>query len=228
MSRPLTRAKRKAQRKTCVHPVSQDPPTQLNDSPYRLLDTSDMPQVPHHPGTLKLPLALCDRALFILPHQRTLTQQSNLPVQKGCMGVGYALDDAPACSLTIAGQMFDFTDDHGGAQDVWDDDWGIEQDAIDEACQDHVHKISKKAHYRTRQATQFLWWQTEVIPSLIDLYLDICCCTHRGQWSLEAAAAAAIDPLPSCTCGSVVTLCVTVINWDSQYLHHQTTCIVEH
>lgn len=211
MSRPLNGAKRKSRPhrfKGSIPPL----PIAPNDPRYRLQDVAQAPRFNHQPGTIKLPRKLRDRALFAGPGGSLFTQVPYLPTLPGRVGVMHALED-PSHS-TIAQDAFAFAGD--GDDNAWNDDWGMHLDEVEEAR--HVRGGEKKGQHRARRESQFFRWKTDILPSLIPVYLEIQRETRSGRYALSQDSYN-VDTLPSCTCGRPVVLRVILARWDRTSSH---------
>lgn len=96
-----------------------------------------------------------------------------------------------------------------GSPNEWDDNWGIDMDAIEEAkYRTKAHDATAARHHRRRQ-NQARRWQRDILPSLLQPYLHLLASTQNGRTSVTAPAATSL-----CLCRTQCTHDIIAVYWD--------------
>lgn len=168
---------------------------------YDLIPTNQAPKRPRLPGQPKLPRALQDEAVFVIPFGRRFTQAPYLPAPPGCVGVDIALKGP---SLVRNGAQP--SDNTQLAFNPYEFESAMDMDAVANAR----NTPDPPAPYRHKRMSQFVRWSTSTIPSLIKPFLEHQRATLSGRIPLP-------PPLPQakCPCGESRILRVTLAEWSS-------------
>ncbi|KIJ25089.1 hypothetical protein M422DRAFT_273977 [Sphaerobolus stellatus SS14] len=186
------------------------------------------------PGVLNLPPAQRKRIVLALPFEQLYTQKPNLPLNAPRLGIQQLLPDTPGLgiskkashavvdddTISVTGSS---TTDHpvNILPDIGDDDdhWGAE--ALFAAggspmlLDGVVGPKVPSPRYRLRRVRQFARWQEEIIPLLIQPYLDIRYSTKCGRVPLELDDSEVWGMGGICSCGQKgYTIRIILAHWD--------------
>lgn len=189
------------------------PPTKSKrKKPYTDFCTSDYDLIPVEQAHKrrrgqdgpKLPKALQDGAVFALPFgERYVQRNPYVPAPPGCVGVDIALK-GPA----IIGTGLSKKKKPPAKFDRNTFESSMDMEAV--FASDNTPGPEPGRHHRKR-ANQFALWQTTVIPSVTNYYLQYRLHSESGR--LETYHP---PPEPPCTCTSTTALRVTLAYWNSK------------